>query len=105
MLVAFQYDSNPLFITLAFVPFVIGQIIPSNVLYPLYLNLMPESKGRLTALIQGGRLVFASIGLQVSGYFYQGSFFNIGIMIGSVIFVGIIMMILVLKRWNIIKSA
>jgi len=105
MLVAFQYDSNPLFITLAFVPFVIGQIIPSNILYPLYLNLMPESKGRLTALIQGGRLVFASIGLQVSGYFYQGSFFNIGIMISSVIFVGIIMMILVLKRWNIIKSS
>lgn len=105
MLVAFQYDSNPLFITLAFVPFVIGQIIPSNILYPLYLNLMPESKGRLTALIQGGRLVFASIGLQVAGYFYQGSFFNIGIMISSVIFVGIIMMILVLKRWNIIKGA
>jgi len=105
MLVAFQYDSNPLFITLAFIPFVIGQIIPSNILYPLYLNLMPESKGRLTALIQGGRLVFASIGLQVAGYFYQGSFFNIGIMISSVIFVGIIMMILVLKRWNIIKNS
>jgi len=104
MLVAFQYNSNPLFITLAFVPFVIGQIIPSNVLYPLYLNLMPESKGRLTALIQGGRLVFASIGLQIAGYFYQGSFFNIGIMISSVIFFVIIMMILVLKRWNIING-
>jgi DHA1 family bicyclomycin/chloramphenicol resistance-like MFS transporter len=58
MLVTFKYNSNPLFITLAFIPFVIGQIIPSNILYPLYLNLMPEAKGRLTALIQGGRLVY-----------------------------------------------
>ncbi len=59
--VTFWNGSSPLFITLAFICFVIGQIIPGNLLYPLYLGLMPEAKGRLTALIQGGRLVFASI--------------------------------------------
>jgi hypothetical protein len=72
MIVTFSYGHNPLIITLAFLPFVIGQIIPSNILYPLYLNLMPEEKGRLTALIQGGRLIFASIGLQIARYFYDG---------------------------------
>ena len=81
-------------------PFVIGQIVPSNVLYPLYLNLMPEAKGRLTAVIQGGRLIIASCALQVAGYFYQGTFFNIGIIISSVIFVGIIAMVFVIKKWE-----
>ncbi len=104
MFVTFWNGSNPLLITLAFLPFVIGQIIPSNILYPLYLNLMPEAKGRLTALIQGGRLIFASIGLQIAGYFYNGSFHNIGIIVGSFVAAGTITMLFVLKQWSNIKS-
>jgi len=104
MVVTFWYGSNPLLITLAFIPFVIGQIIPSNILYPLYLNLMPEAKGRLTALIQGGRLIFASIGLQIAGYFYTGSFHNVGMIVGTFVAAGIITMLFVLKQWSHIKS-
>jgi len=100
--VTFWDGYNALFITLAFIPFVIGQIIPGNILYPLYLNLMPEAKGRLTALIQGGRLIFASIGLQIAGFFYDGSFHNVGIIISSVVFMGIIVMIYVIRQWNLI---
>jgi DHA1 family bicyclomycin/chloramphenicol resistance-like MFS transporter len=105
MFVTFEYSSNPLLISLAFIPFVIGQIIPSNILYPLYLNLMPEAKGRLTAIIQGGRLIFASLGLQIAGYFYEGSFHNIGIIVGSFVFLGIIVMLFVIKKWSLIKSS
>jgi DHA1 family bicyclomycin/chloramphenicol resistance-like MFS transporter len=98
--VTFWNSHNALFITLAFIPFVIGQIIPSNILYPLYLNLMPGAKGRLTALIQGGRLVFASIGLQIAGFFYDGSFHNIGMIVSSVVLMGIIVMCYVIKHLN-----
>jgi DHA1 family bicyclomycin/chloramphenicol resistance-like MFS transporter len=101
---ALKYDANPLFITLAFLPFVIGQIIPGNILYPLYLNLMPEAKGRLTAIIQGGRLIFASIGLQIAGYFYQGTFRNIGIIVNIFVFLTVIMMFFVIKQWTPIKT-
>ena len=101
--VTFKYEHNPLFITLAFIPFVIGQIIPSNVLYPLYLNLMPEAKARLTALIQGGRLIFASIGLQVAGLVYDRSFQNTGVIIASIILAGIVIMFLVIRQWNLIN--
>lgn len=104
MLVTFKYYSSPLLITLAFLPFVIGQIIPSNILYPLYLNLMPDAKGRLTALIQGGRLIFASIGLQIAGYFYAGSFYNVGIVVGCVVLMGIITMLFVMREWAAIKG-
>lgn len=104
LFVTFKQASNPLAITLAFIPFVIGQIIPSNILYPLYLNLMPAAKGRLTALIQGGRLIFASIGLQVAAYFYDGSFRNIGMIVSLFVLTAIIVMLFVLKQWSEIKS-
>jgi DHA1 family bicyclomycin/chloramphenicol resistance-like MFS transporter len=103
MLVTFKHSTNPLLITLAFIPFVIGQIIPSNILYPLYLNLMPEAKGRLTALIQGGRLIFASIGLQIAAYFYVGRFFEVGLIVSGFVFLGIITMLVVIKKWSNIK--
>lgn len=103
--VTFWNGHHPLFITLAFIPFVIGQIMPSSILYPLYLNLMPEAKGRLTALIQGGRLIFASIGLQMAGYFYDNSFHNIGIIVGSIVFMGIIVMTYVIKHWHSMNHA
>jgi DHA1 family bicyclomycin/chloramphenicol resistance-like MFS transporter len=101
--VTFKYDYNPLCITLAFIPFVIGQIIPSNILYPLSLNLMPEAKGKLTAIIQGGRLIFASLSLQIAGYFYQGSFRHIGIIVSGFVLVAILMMPFVMGRWGAIN--
>ena len=104
LFVTFWNGHNPLLITLAFIPFVIGQIIPGNILHPLYLNLKPESKGRLTALIQGGRLIFASIGLQVAGFFYDGSFHNIGMIVSGVVLIGIIVMYIVIKQWNLINN-
>lgn len=104
LFVTFNNGHNPLLITLAFLPFVIGQIMPGNILYPLYLNLMPEAKGRLTALIQGGRLIFASLGLQIAGYWYDGSFHNIGIIVSSVVIMGIIVMFCVIRQWNVINN-
>ena len=79
--VTFQDSSNPLLITLAFLPFIIARIIPSIILQPLCLNFMPQAKGRVSAILQGGRLIFAALCLQLAGYFYQGSFQNIGIII------------------------
>lgn len=104
MLVTFLDGKDPLIITLAFIPFVIGQITPGYILYPLYLNLMPEAKGRLTAIIQGGRLIFASIGLQIAGYFYDNTFHNIGIIVSCFVFSAIIVMLFVLKNWGRINS-
>lgn len=96
-------SSSPLFITLAFLLFCIGQIIPTTIIYPLCLNLMPHAKGRVSAIIQGGRLVLASLGLQIAGYYYVGSFRNIGIMLACFIFFSIITMVIVLKNKELVK--
>ena len=90
--------SNALWITLLFMPFVIGQIIPGATLYPLCLNFKPHAKARVAALIQAGRLVFCSLGLQLAGYIYQGSFDSIGIVIIPFILASIITLHLVLKQ-------
>lgn len=96
---------DPLHITLAFLPFIIGQIIPSNILYPLCLNFMPHAKARVSAIIQGGRLILTSIGLQIAGYFYFGSFQNIGIVLSSFIFVGVITLFFVINNRQLMEVA
>src|SRR5262249_18313244 len=94
---------SPLLITLAFLSFIIAGIIPSTILYPLCLNLMPKAKGRINAILQGGRLVFSALCLQIAGYFYEGSFRNIGIIIGIFIFLIIIILSFVIKNREIME--
>ncbi len=91
---------NPLLITVAF----IGQVIPSTILYPLCLNFIPQAKGRISSIIQGGRLIFAAIGLQMAGYFYQGSFQNIGIVISIFVCIAIISLFFVIKNRKLINK-
>lgn len=88
---------NPLFITAAFLIFVIAQIIPSAILYPLYLNMIPEAKGRLTSLIQINKLILTAICLQIAGYSYVGSFQNIGVILLVMIAVAILTLYQVIK--------
>lgn len=77
--------------------------MPSNILYPLCLHFMPEAKGRIAAVIQGGRLVFCAIGLQLAGFYYQGSFQNIGMIIAGFILLGVVTLFLVMKNEALMK--
>jgi MFS family permease len=105
VLVTLLAGHNPLLITLAFIPFIIGQIIPSNILYPLCLNFMPQAKGRVSAILQGSRLIFSALGLQLAGYYYQGTFLNIGIIISVFIIMVIMTLFLVVKNPELMKFA
>jgi DHA1 family bicyclomycin/chloramphenicol resistance-like MFS transporter len=103
--ITFLDSRNPLLITLAFLLFIIGQIIPSAILHPLCLNFMPHAKGRVSAILQGGRLIFAALSLQIAGYYYQGSFQNIGVLIGLFIFLTIMTLVLVIKNNELMTFA
>ena len=97
-LVAMFYSHMPLFITLSLLIFVIGQIIPSSLLYPVAINFMPESKGRISGVIQGGKLIFSALSLQIAGYFYDGSFKNIGLIILVFVALSILTLVLVIRN-------
>lgn len=104
VLITVQDSRNPLLITLVFLLFIIGQVIPSTILHPLCLNFMPQAKGRVSAILQGGRLIFAALSLQLAGYFYQGSFRNIGIIIAAFILLTIVTLFFVIKNRDLIAS-
>lgn len=80
-----EKSNHPLMITFAFLPFVIGQIIPTNILYPLCLNFIPEAKGRVSAIHQGTRLVLCALSLQLASFYYAGNIQSTGIIIASFI--------------------
>ncbi|MBP9692013.1 MAG: MFS transporter [Alphaproteobacteria bacterium] len=103
VLITYQDSRNPLFITLAFLPFIIAGIIPSAILQPLCLNFMPQAKGRVSAILQGGRLIFAAISLQLAGYCYVGSFRNIGIIIAVFILLTVITLFFVIKNRELME--
>lgn len=84
-LATFKYNTNPFMITLGMLVFVISQIIPTTILYPICLNYLPHAKGRVSAMMQGIRLILTSLCLQAASYFYEGTFHNTGIIILAVI--------------------
>jgi DHA1 family bicyclomycin/chloramphenicol resistance-like MFS transporter len=98
VLVTYLNSNNPLYITLALITYVIAQVIPSNLLYPLSLNFIPHAKAKVAAIIQGARLIFSAICLQIAGFYYLGSFQSIGIIISIFILMVIITQFLVMNN-------
>lgn len=95
-------NPGPLLITLAFIPFIISQIIPSNILYPICLNFIPQAKGKISAVLQGSRLLFSALSLQFVGYFYQGSFRNIGMILAVFILLAVVTHLFVINNREIL---
>ncbi|MBI2792825.1 MAG: MFS transporter [Gammaproteobacteria bacterium] len=95
---AFVDSTDPLLITGALLIFVIGQIIPTTILFPLCLNYLPQAKGKVAAIVQGSRLILSSLALQLAGYSYVGTFRNIGIILSAFILIAIISLFFVLKK-------
>ena len=101
--ITFLDIKDPLLLTLAYLPFDIGIIIPITIIYPLCLNYMPQAKGRVSAIITGGRLIISTLGLELAGYFYQGSFQNIGIIISFIMTIAVVTMFIVMKNREIMN--
>lgn len=66
-------------ITTTLLLFSISAVFPINILYPMALNVLPNTKGRTTALFMAVRLMLTAIALEVASYFYSVSFISTGI--------------------------
>lgn len=78
MLSLFVTD-NPLYITGAMLIFAIGAAFPCNIIYPLSLEILPNSSGRAAALVNSMRLLMTAGAVQGVGIFYNGSYLPIGL--------------------------
>ncbi|MCD6039849.1 MAG: MFS-type bicyclomycin resistance protein [Gammaproteobacteria bacterium] len=94
---------NALIITLAFLPFIISQIIPSVILYPLSLNFLLHVKARVSAVIQGARLILTALALQIAGYFYQKSFKSIGVVLICFMVIAVITLFFIIKNRELME--
>jgi DHA1 family bicyclomycin/chloramphenicol resistance-like MFS transporter len=70
---------DPILITSNMIILSIGCVMPLNILWPLSLESIPNSRGKISATLISTRLIMTSILLQSIGYFYQGKFLYIGL--------------------------
>jgi DHA1 family bicyclomycin/chloramphenicol resistance-like MFS transporter len=78
---------NPLLILLIMMIECISMVFPITILYPRILALIPGGSGKISALINSGRLVFTALGMQVVAHFYQHNFASVAwVMIVSMLF-------------------
>ncbi|WP_375332181.1 MFS transporter [Candidatus Tisiphia endosymbiont of Temnostethus pusillus] len=82
--------NDPLTITIVTQLVAIGMIFPCNILWPLAIEIIPNAKGRITAILVSGRLIVTALCLQLVSYFYQGTFKPLAIVMCITIVIALI---------------
>lgn len=72
---------QPLVITSLMLIFAGAVVFPINILYPMSLEALPNTKSRASAIINGLRLLLTAGFLELISYFYTGKFYPIGLTI------------------------
>lgn len=73
--------NNPILITILMCLFAMPMVFPVNILYPLLLEIVPETKSRSAALVNVARLIFSAIFIELVSYLYNGRFLHLGLTI------------------------
>lgn len=78
--------TDPLVITIFMQLLSMGVIFPITIMYPLSLETVPNSQGKIAALIASGRMIFTALVLQIVGYVYNGTYTPIAISMCALLF-------------------
>lgn len=78
--------NDPVIITSSMFLLSIAVVVPCNILYPLMFEILPESKGKTSAILTSVKMLTLATGVQFASYFYDHTFLMIGITIGTIIF-------------------
>jgi DHA1 family bicyclomycin/chloramphenicol resistance-like MFS transporter len=95
---------NPLYITGAMLVFSIGAVFPCNIIYPLSLEILPNSSGRSAALMNSIRLLLTAAAVQGVSLFYDGRFLPIGMMQFFSMGMGVFLMIWTMRVAHVKES-
>ena len=74
---------DPIIITSSMFLLSAATVIPCNILYPLMFEILPESKGKTSAILTTVKMIVLTFGVQFASYFYDYTF----LMTGSTIIV------------------
>ena len=59
--------------------FAMAAVFPCNIMYPFSLNILENSAGRVTALLNSLRLLLTAIAIEIIGFYYNDSFLPLGL--------------------------
>ncbi|OGT69672.1 MAG: hypothetical protein A3J38_04950 [Gammaproteobacteria bacterium RIFCSPHIGHO2_12_FULL_45_9] len=105
ILVSLSATKNPLIITAILMFYAISVVFPVNILYPLSLEVLPNAKARTAALIMAGRLIFTALALELTSYFYNGTFLNVGLAMAIFLILSLFFIwTLIKKSWLMLDS-
>lgn len=94
---------DPFLITLAMLFQAVGMAYPVNIFYPLALESIKNAKSRIGALLVSFRILMSAIIIGLASYFYDGSFFTIGISICTTLGISGITCYLLFKCYRILE--
>ena len=104
LLLAVFKVQNPLLITISMLFQAIGMVYPINILWPLAINSIPTAKSRVSAILVSGRLVLSAVSVQIVSYFYDKTYFMIGIAICITLIVSLIAFLKLNKEDQLFSS-
>jgi DHA1 family bicyclomycin/chloramphenicol resistance-like MFS transporter len=105
LLLVLTNSKNPLLITVAMAFIAGGTVYPFNILYPYAFEAAANEKGKLSAITVLVRLGSISLFVQGTSFFYNGSFFAIGLTISATLVASIILCGKLLKMDNIFEES
>lgn len=92
--------NSPLMITAAMVLFSIFVVFPVQIMFPEALHIVPNTKARVSALMNSLRLILTAGVLEVISYFYTGDFFLLGITTAMLMLISLFLIVYILnKKW------
>ena len=71
--------------------FALPMVFPVNILYPLTLDVIPETKSRAAAVVNITRLTGSAICIELISYFYNGNFLHLGLLLFGFSIVGLLL--------------
>ena len=87
-------------ITAAMVLFSIFVVFPVQIMFPEALHIVPNTKARVSALMNSLRLILTAGVLEVISYFYTGDFFLLGITTAVLMLISLFLIVYILnKKW------
>jgi MFS transporter, DHA1 family, multidrug resistance protein len=81
LLGGWMHLQNPILITIIMVVFAFGLVFPVNILYPIALEVVENTRGRMAAIIGSARLLMSALGLGAVGYFYNQVLLSLAIVL------------------------
>lgn len=103
-LIAFKIQ-DPLIITFVMLLLAVSVIFPINLLYPVCLETVKDSKGKISAVFVALRMIATALAIQIVSYFYTGTFLTLGIAMALILIAFIVCLVHLNKHDEIFVTA